>query len=275
MIHRIIRFSGGADRRTAIRPEYILSLQTLATDLYWFGDNVHTDIKRKVKAYELGAKARRERGDDKYLDEESPLDNINKGLALELLMSEIMYRLDSPVYSQANCKVIKRRPTYFAIKGRPDICVDYGNRFVVHVEVSASRRLEHHQFSQQLKSALTHMKKAGVNWTLLVTRFARSDRYINDRYNLFVRGNSAAMKRRNIIIMSVKQIAKVSSRLGRLQEFKPGGKPLAANAMLELFDALKSAGENDNLENVWVGKVKELLKRKNVTPSPQTPPPTL
>ena len=49
----------GADRRTAIRPEYILSLQTLATDLYWFGDNVHTDIKRKVKAYELGAKANR------------------------------------------------------------------------------------------------------------------------------------------------------------------------------------------------------------------------
>ena len=118
----------------------------LDTDLYWFGDNVRPAINKKITEYGLVKKARKEREDLKYIPEEdeddSPLYRINKGLALELLMAQVMYRLDSPVFCQTNCKIIKRNPSYFAGRGKPDVIVDYGDGFVVHVEVSADQDME-------------------------------------------------------------------------------------------------------------------------------------
>ena len=113
----------GSDRRSAVRPDYILSLQVLATDLYWFGDNVDPAIKKKFKEFKITEKARKARQDLKYVSEEddSPLYRIDKGLALELFMAQVMYRLDSPVSCQMNCKIIKRNPSYFAGRGKPDV----------------------------------------------------------------------------------------------------------------------------------------------------------
>ena len=252
----------GSDRRSAVRPEYILSLQVLATDLYWFGDNVRRAIDKKYKEYGLVRKARKERDDLDYISEEddSPLYRLNKGLALELFMAQVMYRLDSPVYCQTNCKVVKRNPSYFAGRGKPDVIVDYGGGFVVHVEVSADRDFELNKLGEQFISALRHMKDRGVNWTLLVTPLGRSDSYVLDAYHLFVLQNESDMWNRNIIIMSIKEIAEVGSRLARLPAFRPRGTPLAASASPALFEALRSAEKKDKLVDVWVKKVKELMK---------------
>ena len=274
----------GSDRRSAVRPDYILSLQVLATDLYWFGDNVEPAIKKKFKEFKLTEKARKERGDFKYIpgekgdekkeedtemegeDDEkakdSPLYRINKGLTLELLIAQIMYRLDSPDYCQANCKVIKRNPSYFAGTGKPDVVVDYGGGFIVHVEVSADRDMELDKLREQCDSALRHMKARGVDCTLLVTPLGRSDDYVKETYDWFLQRNLEDMMYRSIIIMSIKEIAKVGSRLARLQGFRPGGTPIDAGAMPALFEALGSAKREDNLVNVWVDKVKELMKKK-------------
>ena len=266
----------GSDRRSAVRPDYILSLQVLATDLYWFGDNVEPAIKKKFKEFKLTEKARRERGDFKYIpgeetDEEednekakdSPLYRINKGLALELLMAQVMYRLDSPKICQTNCKIIKRNPSYFAGTGKPDIIVDYGSGFIVHVEVSADRDMELDKLREQCEGALRHMKAKGVNWTLLVTPMDRSDAYVKETYDWFVRGNGRDMRNRSIIIMSIKEIAEVGSRLARLQGFRPGGTPIDAGAMPALFEVLGGAEKESNLADVWVNKVKELMKQRN------------
>ena len=267
----------GSDRRSAVRPDYILSLQVLATDLYWFGDNVEPAIKKKFKEFKLTEKARKARGDLKYIpgeeaDEEeeednekskdSPLYRINKGLTLELLMAQVMYRLDSPEFCQTNCKIIKRNPSYFAGTGKPDIIVDYGGGFIVHVEVSADRDMELDKLSEQCESALRHMKARKVNWTLLVTPMGRSDDYVKDTYDWFVQRNEKEMRNRSIIVMSIKEIADVGSRLARLRGFRPGGNPIDAGAMPALFEALGSAEMKDNLEDIWVDKVKELMKKK-------------
>ena len=255
----------GSDRRSAVRPDYILSLQVLATDLYWFGDNVDPAIKKKFKEFKITEKARKARQDLKYVSEEddSPLYRINKGLALELFIAQVMYRLDSPVSCQTNCKIIKRNPSYFAGRGKPDVIVDYGDGFVVQVEVSADQDMELDKLEEQLKSALSHMIARRVNWTLLVTGLSRSDDLVLDVYDYFVRGNESDMRKRSIIIMSIKEIAAVSSRLARLPGFRPGGTPLAANAMPALFEALRSAEKKDNLDDIWVKKVKELMKQKD------------
>ena len=267
----------GSDRRSAVRPDYILSLQVLATDLYWFGDNVEPAIKKKFKEFKLTEKARKARGDLKYVPGEdadekeeednenakdSPLYRINKGLTLELLMAQVMYRLDSPEICQANCKIIKRNPSYFAGTGKPDIIVDYGGGFIVHVEVSADRDMELDKLSEQCESALRHMKARKVNWTLLVTPMDRSDAYVKDTYDWFVQRNERDMRNRSIIIMSIKEIAEVGSRLARLQGFRPGGTPIDAGAMPALFEALGNAKTEDKLVDVWVNKVKELMKKK-------------
>ena len=235
-------------------------------------------IKKKFKEFKLTEKARKARGDLKYVpgadaDEEeeednemakdSPLYRINKGLALELLMAQVMYRLDSPDYCQANCKIIKRNPSYFAGTGKPDIVVEYGSGFIVHVEVSADRDMELDKLREQCEGALRHMKAKGVNWTLLVTPMDRSDAYVKETYDWFVRGNERDMRNRSIIIMSIKEIAEVGSRLARLQGFRPGGTPINAGAMPALFEVLGGAEKESNLADVWVDKVKELMKQRN------------
>ena len=68
------------------------------------------------------------------------------------------------------------------------------------------------------------------------------------------------MRNRSIIIMSIKEIAEVGSRLARLQGFRPGGTPIDAGAMPALFEALGSAEKESNLADVWVKKVKDLMK---------------
>ena len=177
-------------------------------------------------------------------------------------MAQVMYRLDSPVICQTNCKIVKRNPSYFAGRGKPDVIVDYGDRFVVHVEVSADQDMELDKLGEQLKSALRHMKARKVNWTLLVTPMGRSDSYIQEMYGWFVQDNRNDMRNRSIIIMPIKEIADVGSRLARLRGFRPGGNPIDAGAMPALFDALGSAEMKDKLEDVWVNKVKELMTKK-------------
>ena len=106
------------------------------------------------------------------------------------------------------------------------------------------------------------MKDRRVNWTLLVTPMGRSDSYVQEMYNYFVQSNESDMSNRSIIIMSIKEIAEVGSRLARLPGFRPGGNPIDAGAMPALFEALGSAEMKDNLEDIWVEKVKELMKKK-------------
>ena len=121
-------------------------------------------------------------------------------------MSYLMYRLDSPVSSRANCKLAYEWPCNVSTAGYPDLCVNYGRGCIVHVEVSSRELMVIKDFNEQLKSALTHMVEKKANWTLLVTGWdfkrANEEKY---KYSNFLAGSEHNAERRNIIIMSIQE----------------------------------------------------------------------
>ena len=101
------------------------------------------------------------------------------------------------------------------------------------------------------KSALRHMIDEGVNWTLLVTEWdikkintdmARyrieglfyDDKKYEDKY---------CDQWRNVIIMSLREMADLSASLSADRDFNAGRKRLTAAQIPELFEALKAAQE--------------------------------
>ena len=229
------------------------------------------------------------------------LRSINKGLALELLMSCVMYRLVSPACSRANCTLAFQWPCNSSPSGYPDLSVEYGKGSIIHVEVTTRKELKEKDFYAQLKSALKHMIDKEVNWALLVTEW--DIKKINtDRARYKIEGLFYGDKKyedkyyeqwRNVIIMSLEEMADLCSSLSADRDFHAGRKRLTAAKIPELLETLKTAQEKfrnkqdenkpdeekpdegkldkekqdkkkkkppENLREVWIEVTKRLLK---------------
>ena len=302
--------------QTAIQPPYVPYLMLLATKLHGFARQRRGSIKNSAKKLSLDRPSRIERipgyqripKDQKVTDKKKnrqggadyeKLYKINKGLALELLMSCVIYRLVSPACSRANCTLAFQRPCNSSPSGYPDLSVEYGEGSIVHVEVTTRKELKEKDFYAQLKSALKHMIDKEVNWALLVTEW--DIKKINtDRARYKIEGLFYGDKKyegkyyeqwRNVIIMSLQEMADLSSSLSADRDFHAGRKRLTAAKIPELLETLKTAQEKfrnkqdenkpdegkpdegnldkekqdkkkppENLREVWMEATKRLLK---------------
>ena len=199
--------------------------------------------------------------------------DINKGLTLELLMSCDMYWLASPVCSRSNCVLKFDWPSSHAPPRYPDLSVDYGDGFIVHVEVSAKSGMTSHYFKIELESTLNHMKEKNVNWALLVTEWdiKRANKY-NQVYKRFFNVAEDKEKRRNIIVMSIKEMAEVSATFGSDIVFNGVRNRLNTVNMRRLYYVLRAASHREldiekelkgDLGSIWIKTTNRLLKRQN------------
>ena len=166
-------------------------------------------------------------------------------------MSCVMYRLVSPACSRANCTLAFQWPCNVSPAGYPDLSVEYGEGSIVHVEVSAREKLKEKDFYAQLKSALKHMIDNEVNWALLVTEWdikkINTDRAKSNIQHLFYGDKEYEEKYdeqwRNVIIMSLEEMADLSSSLSADRDFHANRIRLTAAEIPELLETLKAAQE--------------------------------
>ena len=118
------------------------------------------------QAYDIDAESRRRSGSKLNLKTEKRKVNtfrkINKGLAMELSVSEVLTFVNHPDSVTSYCRVDDRGlPWYYATGGDPDIvCRRKGVQgdFLIVCEVSAHRDMNTTNFSDQLHGALKHCK---------------------------------------------------------------------------------------------------------------------
>ena len=253
--------------QTAIQPPSVPYLMLLATKLHGFATQRRRSIKNSATQLSLDRPSRinripkhlRNPEDLKLKDNKKrqgganyeKLYRINKGLALELLMSYVMYRLVSPACSRANCTLAFQWPCNSSPSGYPDLSVEYWEGSIVHVEVTARKELKEDDFYTQLKSTLKHMIDEEVNWALLVTEWD-IQKINTDRARYRIEGLFYGDKKygdkyydqwRNVIIMSLGEMADLSASLSADRDFNAGRKRLTAAQILDLFEALKAAQE--------------------------------
>ena len=241
--------------QTSIQPPSVPYLMLLSTKLNGIAVNRYRSIIATVKKLKLDRASRIKRGEEHKEDtsDKQPIQggadyrnlrDINKGLALELLMSYLMYQLISPASSRANCKLAFQWPCNVAPAGYSDLSVDYGKGCIAHVEVSARQGMDITEFYKQFKSTLNHMAEKDADWGLLVTEWDLK-RVNEERYSyegLVQRGDNND-KRRNIIIMSIQEMASLSQILSYVDQFQAGTKRFDAGKIPELFEALRAAQE--------------------------------
>ena len=297
--------------QTAIQPPFVPYLMLLATKLHGFATQRRRSIENSAVKITLDRPSRIKRipKDQNVTDNKKNrrggadydiLRSINKGLALELLMSYVMYRLVSPACSRANCTLAFQWPCNSSPSGYPDLSVEYGKGSIVHVEVTARKELNEDDFYEQLKSTLKHMIDEEVNWALLVTEWdikkINTDmaRYRIERlfYGDKKYGDEYDEQWRNVIIMSLREMADLCASLSADRDFHAGRKRLTAAKIPELLETLKTAQEKfrnkqedentldegkpdegkpdkenqdkkkppENLREVWMEATKRLLK---------------
>ena len=86
--------------------------------------------------------------------------SINKGLAMELLVSFTLTGMDDPSEVRSWCVVGDRGdPKHFAPPGFEDILASYGTDFRIVAEVSAKRRVKAEDFQDQIDKGIRHAVK--------------------------------------------------------------------------------------------------------------------
>ena len=117
------------------------------------------------EAYNIDAESRRRSDSRLHLETEKKVNTfrkINKGLAMELSVSETLTFVNHPDSVTSYCRVDDHGlPTYYATGGDPDIlCRRKGGRrdFLIVCEVSAHLDMNLKNFSIQLHGALNHCK---------------------------------------------------------------------------------------------------------------------
>ena len=258
----------GHEKQTAVQPRSVPYLMLLATKLHGFAsqrrrsilnsakklsldrasriDRIPEDLRPPKDRQATGKKKKRQGGAD-Y----ETLYRINKGLTLELLMSFAMYRLMSPACSRANCTLAFQWPSNASPAGHPDISVEVGEGSVVHVEVSAREELKVDDFFEQLKSALKHMIDKEADWALLVTEWdLQKSKTVRPTYNIETLfdgdkkyGDKYDEQWRNVIIMSLREMADLNASLSADRDFHARRTRLTAANVSELLEALKAAQE--------------------------------
>ena len=259
---------------SAIHPPQVPYLQVLATELNAIGDNQTPAIKQIFRDYDLDPATRREREREaarQSAEKEEPptaqdLYKINKALSMELIASLIMFRLDTPLSSRANCAMRNWWPSCFSPSGVPDVTMVYGGTTVT-VEVSAKREMSENYYGKELLSALKHMKSSEALWTLLVTDWDLEYQKARKIYEDFCKQH---VKGRRIIPISTKSLAHVCTELAADTRFQSGEKIISSESMLEIFEALGKAIDAGewNLGKIWVP---EARKRMDEIPDPPDP----
>ena len=244
-------------------PDIVPYLQGLATGLNGFAAQRRRSIEYYIQVFELDRESflnrRGRRGNiswEKTLqqtldnqDRQRGRDNvymkpynINKALTLELMMTCAIFRLLSPTYARANCKLIFGWPVNFAPRGKPDIMVDCDG-FIFHVEVSAKIDMDDEYFNDELNGTLNHMKNQDVTWRLLVTELDYKKARNSQGYKDFKIHRQADLERHHLIIMSLHEMAELSATLAFDADFNSGKKRLNPAQVRELFQTLHAAQE--------------------------------
>ena len=151
--------SGIAFRSGYILPELVDIIDSLS-ELDWREYQAPA-----FEAYDIDAKSRRRSGSEftqKTDKRVKSFRKINKGLAMELSVSEALTFVNHPDSVTSYCRVDDRGlPWYFATGGDPDIVTRRkgGRRdFLIVCEVSANRDMNTANFSDQLHGTLEHCK---------------------------------------------------------------------------------------------------------------------
>ena len=274
------------DGEAPIAPPFIPYLPELATRLYGMGDQQRSSIDETMEELELDRYSRLDRFIDQGATKEEieekkkkwtkkSLYKINKGLMLELLLSCLMYRLDSPSLSRANCNLFNSWPSNHAPPGYPDVVVDFGKRFSVHVEVSSNKQMSEHYFRYELDSTLKHMQAKNVRWGLLITDWDITVSKKRRAYAAFTEVNKKDLKKYNIIILSIVEMAELSMALASDMDFLKGKKRITAENMATLFRKMRVASTEDkpNLRDHWIETVADILNpKKNKDKDKETTP---
>ena len=297
--HDESRVVSGQEERP-VQPTSIPYLMELGTQLFNLSYHRYASIETLIREYKVDKWARLarvkehneeverirkkhpagerlpEKKEDKFATTEkhSDLYKHNKALILELLMTSVMYRTDSPVCSRANCPLLLQTPYNHAQGGYPDITVDYGDRFTVHVEVSANKDYSDAYLRYELDSTLKHMQAYDVDWALLVTPWDYAKTQKSGEYKTFMETNQEEMTKRSIIILSIWEMGQICYELAADWQIHAGKKRLTGRRMQILFRAVRHAqdsfdeDEDESDENVsklvavWADRTKKLLYPK-------------
>ena len=271
----VARGQASKDKEPPVRPETVPYLMELATQLDGMGDQQRPAIKYIIQEFSLEKRSRiararehKEEEAEKKLAGKSLNDlyKTNKGLILELLMASLMYRLDTPIVSRANCYLFLKMPSDHAPPGYPDVTVNYSNGFILHVEASANKVIDQEYFYYELESTLEHMKTHHVDWALLVTPWDYQKGKKTDAYKAFMHKFQEELTQRSIIIMSITEMAQIASTLAADLDFQFGTKRLTGNNTLTLFETLRDSLQEDKVElaKVWTETALELLNPNKV-----------
>ena len=156
-----------------------LNLKQLSIYLPYIIPNSKREMKEIFGKFDLDSASRRIQLNtiDFKTDEgeRMKLQNINKGLTMELFASGMFSYFDHPSEVHSNCVVNRYQPQgavddsqclvvpkNFAPGGMPDVQVDYTN-FMVILEVSAKEKPNLKHFSKQFNGALKHARAIREN----------------------------------------------------------------------------------------------------------------
>ena len=260
------------EKERPVQPEYVPYLMELATEL--FNLNTHRPSALKELIKELGIdkwsrlarqndfneevaeynkkvsrpEDKKKEKEDKYLEKLNRLYRHNKGIILELLMPCVMYRLDSPVTSRSNNPLLFQTPYTHTQGGHPDVTVDYGDGFILYVEVSVNMLYGDDHLKSQLESALEHMKSDEVYWTLLVTRWDYKTSRQSVEYTKFMEKNQEEMMERSIIFLSIIEMARICSILAYDAKIHTGEKILSGKQTETVLSRCRDAQNEYQIE---------------------------
>ena len=251
------------EKERPAQPESVPYLMELGTELYNLSNHSPGPLKDLIKKFGIDKWSRLARENDfnekvakstgKKEDEYAKLEadylyRHNKGMVLELIMPSVMYRLDSPVTSRTNCPVLFQMPYSHTQGGHPDVTVDYGDGFIVYVEVSTNKIYGDGHLKSQLESALEHMKGDKVYWTLLVTPWDYKTSRQSVAYANFMEKNQVDMTEFNIIFLSIKDVARICYILAGDAEIHAGDKNLNSKQMETILSRLRDAQDEYQIE---------------------------
>ena len=155
-------------------------------------------------------------------------------------MTCALFRLLSPTYARANCKLKYGWPINFAPPRTPDITV-VCEEFVFHVEVGAKQDVDDEYFTHELTGTLNHMLKQDVNYALLITEWDYKTARNSQAYKDFKSKRQEELEHHHLIILSLQEMAELNATLAFDADFNSGRKRLSPVQARELFEALHAA----------------------------------
>lgn len=230
-----------------------LNLDQLSKYLQYIIPNSKRELKEIFGKFKLDSASRRIQVNtiDFKTDagERMNLQNINKGLTMELFASGMFSYFDHPSEVHSNCLVNRYQPqgevddsqyltvpNNFAQGGVPDVQVDYTN-FMVILEVSAKSKTTSEHFRSQLNGALKH------------ARAIRENGYDKALYCLVIHERSLKLTENKFVLEKVLETIKPSEQIYitaiSIQEFADLGQKMAGTYENDI-----SIIQNDNLLSV-------------------------